>query len=164
MSLALLQVRSRTTCCRVVCLCALLLSVGSATTSGSGSGCSLSTSNIGFGTYDVFAGADNDTVGTLTYSCSGSVPTVSLTLTGGSYSAGSRTMSTGGSTDKLRYSLYLDAARTRPWGDGNSGTSTYSAAPVASGSYTLQIYGRIPRNQDVITGSYQDSVTATINY
>lgn len=102
--------------------------------SAAGSGCSLSTSNIGFGTYDVFAAADTDTVGAVTYSCSGSVPAVSLTLTGGSYSAGSRTMSTGGATDKLRYTLYLDAARTRPWGDGTGGTSTYSAAPVASGS------------------------------
>lgn len=149
---------------RRVCLAALLLVARVAVASADSSSCSLSTSNIGFGSYDVFAAADTDTVGSLSFTCNQSVPSVTITLTGGSYGAGARTMSTGGSSDKLRYALYLDAARTRPWADGNSGTGTYSAGSVAAGKYTVQIYGRIPRNQDVTTGSYQDSVTATINY
>ena len=73
------------------------------------------------------------------------------------------THDSGGAT--LPYQLFRDPARTQPWGDGSSGTSTVSATgagtQVAS-SHT--VYGRLLPQSSPAVGQYHDTVTVTVTY
>ena len=73
-------------------------------------------------------------------------------------------MASGSNT--LNYNLYRDAARTTIWGDGSGGTSFFqvSVLPLLPTSGTVTVYGRIPALQDAHTGSYSDSIVATITF
>jgi spore coat protein U-like protein len=126
--------------------------------------CSVSTTPVAFGTYDVFSVAPNDTTGSVSLTCNGAHNIVITLSTGSSSSFNPRTM-TKPSSETLNYNLYLDAARTSVWGDGNSSTSTYTNAnPPNNIALSVTIYGRIPAGQDVTAGAYADSVTVTINF
>jgi spore coat protein U-like protein len=61
----------------------------------------------------------------------------------------------------VRYQLYLDPARTRPWGDGAAGGI---AGPVASSATTLTVYGLLFGGQRVPTGQVTDTVQAILSY
>ncbi len=107
-----------------------------------------------FGTYDTLSPAPLDGVGTISYRCTPPRPTVQIsTGSSGSYSA--RTMRSGAAT--LRYNLYVDAARSRVWGDGSAGTFTDSPNP-GNVTRSIPVYGRIPPNQDAASGSYSDTI------
>jgi len=59
--------------------------------------------------------------------------------------------------------LYVDNARTTPWGN----TSGVDGNPWTSPQADLTVYGRIPQRPaggGVPPGAYTDTVTATINY
>jgi spore coat protein U-like protein len=83
---------------------------------------------------------------------------------------GARLMAAG--SGQLRYDLYRDAARTLPWGDGGGGggvvggsiTSGLLGLVCAPGARSHTVYGRIPANQNVPPGVYQDPVVLTITY
>jgi spore coat protein U-like protein len=65
----------------------------------------------------------------------------------------------------LEYNLYRDAAFSAIWGDGTSGTTTYTIRnPPNNQDVVLTVYGRVPALQDVATGSYADAVIVTINF
>lgn len=127
--------------------------------------CSLTTAtSIGFGSYDPFAAAPLDSVGTLVYRCSRGVPVV-VTLgpgAGGSYAQ--RALRAGG--ERLAYQLYVDAARTRVWGDGTGGTVVGPGpeSPGALGTRIARVYGRIPAGQDATPGTYGDTVLVTFEF
>ncbi|MBI1873419.1 MAG: spore coat protein U domain-containing protein [Acidobacteria bacterium] len=122
--------------------------------------CTVSTGGIGFGSYDVFSGSPVDSTGIISFSCD-KKSDITITLnTGGSGTFSPRRMS---GPDSLDYNLYLDAARSTIWGDGTSGTGTYSQTNVPKNTtLTVTVYGRVPNGQDVSAGSYGDSVTVTI--
>ena len=127
-------------------------------------GCSVSATSVGFGTYDVFDSAPNDSTGSVTLNCNGGAKNVTVAINrgGGSSFALRRMRKT---TEQLFYNLFLDAARTSIWGDGSSGTQTYAVGnPPNNQDVTLTIYARVPAGQDVSAGSYSDSVTVTVNY
>lgn len=127
--------------------------------------CSVTTSNVVFPDYDVFAASDTTTAGTVRFQCTKGQPTpISITLTGGSLLNGSRSLSGTGLADRLGYNLFRDAAYTQVWGDGTSGTSVYSVNNRTAAEVSVPIYARIPKNQDVSVGSYTDTITATLNY
>lgn len=66
----------------------------------------------------------------------------------------------------IPYNLYMDAANSSIWGDGTSGTSTYTAVNSTSGTqtYSATIYGALPPGADPIGGGYGDIVTATLTW
>jgi spore coat protein U-like protein len=124
-------------------------------------GCTFSSSTLVFGNYDVFSPTPVDSVGTLTYDCSGT-PTPVITLTAGNSGTYAQRWLLSGA-NALVYNLYLDAARMLVWGDGTGGTSSYSGTVGATAN--VSVYGRIPAAQGTArAGVYTDSIIATINF
>lgn len=130
----------------------------------SGGGCTVSSSGVAFGSYSVFSGADTNTTGTISYTCTLPVNPPVIALGQGSAST-FFPRALAGAQGSLRYNLYLDAACTTIWGDGSSGTSTYQAAAPANGqNYNVMLYGRVPARQSLQAGTYSDSIVITISF
>lgn len=128
------------------------------------------TQDIAFGAYDpavAHASTELDAEGSVTVRCVRGTSVVMTLNQGLSPEAGSTCGSPlrqmAGGTDNLRYDLYQDAGRNEPWGcdPANSVTFTALSPDVAN---TLTTYGRIPANQDVIAGSYADTVTVAVTF
>lgn len=125
--------------------------------------CTITASSVAFGGYDVFAVSHRDSVGHITYRCDGGETSVTIALDTGGAGFNPRRLASGART--ADYNLYLDAARTRIWGDGSSGTQVYSASnPPSNQDVTVTVYGRLPARQDVPVGSYADTIVVTISY
>lgn len=122
--------------------------------------CTISTTPVSFGSYNVFNTVATASTGSVTYWCSFAW-TVSIYLGKGTAGSNSpRQMASG--ANRLNYNLYLDAAHTRVWGD--PAPNSHTANFVWRSGETVTVYGLIPALQDVATGSYSDSVTATVNF
>ena len=125
---------------------------------------------MAFGTYDpIVANLSTplDATGTVTTTCtSGANPQVTLGQGsnpggGSSDAAPVRQMSAGGS-NFLSYALYQQSGRTTAWGN-TSGTAP-SSVPGTGLAQVFTVYGRIPAGQIVPTGSYADTVVATVTF
>jgi spore coat protein U-like protein len=68
-------------------------------------------------------------------------------------------------TNKLNYTLTRDSAGSLQWGT-TIGTDTYAGTSSATAmtATSVTVYGAIPAAQVVPTGSYTDTITATITY
>lgn len=122
--------------------------------------CTVSTSGLNFGSYDVFSSVNDDITATITVNCTKN-KAYSISLSSGSGTFGSRTLTgTGGA---LAYNLFLDATHLTIWGDGSSGTSTFSGMGTG-GNIGTSVYGRIPARQNVRAGSYSDLITVTVTF
>lgn len=127
--------------------------------------CSISATLIVFGSYDVLNAAPHDITGTLVYRCQGRDKNITITLDrGGAASFATRRMLGGG--NQLFYNLFMDAARTVIWGDGSGGTQfLFVRNPQPNNrDITVPIFGRIPPSQNVGVGSYNDTITVTLNF
>jgi spore coat protein U-like protein len=131
--------------------------------------CSISTTALGFGAYDP-VGANNasplDGTGTVVVTCTNGA-SAALTL-------GQGTNAGTGSTDAvpvrrmkdaagafLTYSLYQDAGHATIWGN----TPATSVAQTGSGTAaSVTVYGRVPAGQNVGSGTYTDTVVATVTF
>jgi spore coat protein U-like protein len=119
--------------------------------------CHVSAQDIDFGTRGILA-SNVDAAGQVSVRCTNGTP-YSIGLDGGLAAAPptARHM-TGPAT--ILYGIYLDGARTQPWGN------TLGTTAAGSGTGLLQplpTYGRVPP-QPAAPGSYQDSVIATVTY
>jgi len=161
---------------------ALLLSVGAVTSTDAATqtanlavsasvsaSCSISTAPVAFGAYDPVvtnATAPLNGTGTVNVTCtSGASTTVTLGQgsnadTGSTDTAPARRMSDG-SSHFLTYSLYSNTGRTTVWGNtaGTGQASTGTGSQVA-----LTVYGAVDAGQSVPTGSYSDTVVATVTF
>ena len=61
----------------------------------------------------------------------------------------------------LNYSLFSDSGRTTNWGN-SSGSWVFGIG--TGGQQTLTVYGQIPGSQSTISGTYTDTIIATVNY
>ena len=135
--------------------------------------CSVSVVGVNFGIYNPLSAAPTLANGQVSATCSllgraaSRVTITSTYSTGSSGSYAVRTLRSG--SNLLNYNLYFDAALTQVRGDGTGGSQTGSASftlnnrnPVQSTSSV--IYGRIPAGQDVVPGSYSDTIIVTIIY
>lgn len=137
--------------------------------------CTVSSTPVAFGAYDpVEQIAPLDGSGQVTVDCRGSGLSFVASLSpGATGSYAQRQMTAGAET--LGYNLYLDAARTIVFGDGNGGTQTLQCTTgvTASGCTgsnpgganrraAWPIYGRIPAGQNVAAGLYSDTLQVTI--
>jgi len=130
--------------------------------------CSISTTPLAFGAYDPVganAATPLDATGGVVVTCTnGSSTTVTLgqglnANTGSSDTTPLRRMVSG--ANFLSYTLYQNAGHTTVWGN----TAGTGAAHTGSGTATtVPVYGRIPAGQNVATGSYADTVVATVTF
>jgi spore coat protein U domain-containing protein, fimbrial subunit CupE1/2/3/6 len=127
--------------------------------------CTISTGALGFGSYDpVVANASTnlDGTGTVSVACTkGTTATVGLGL-GSNASGSTRRMSDGGG-NFLTYELYQDSGHTTVWGNAGAGLLSPAAAP-SKATRNFTVYGQVASNQDVLAGSYSDTVVATVNF
>jgi len=122
--------------------------------------CTVSTSGLNFGTYDVFSTVNDDITATITVNCTKN-RSYSLSLSSGSGTFGSRTLTV--TVGSLTYNLFLDSTHLTIWGDGSSGTGTFSGVGTGANIGT-PVYGRIPAKQNVHVGSYSDLITVTVTF
>lgn len=118
-----------------------------------------------FGSYSVYSVTATDSVGTITYRCTGPGQadiTISISQ-GQSGSFTPRQMANG--SEQLNYNLYRNAARTNIWGDGSGTTRVFTRNNVPNNqNFNLNVFGRIPAAQDVAAGGYADNVVVTVNF
>ncbi|NUR21973.1 spore coat U domain-containing protein [Frateuria sp.] len=128
--------------------------------------CTISNGGVAFGTYDpIVANATTDlaVTGTITTTCTnGASVTVGLDQgahagTGSTAAAPVRRM-LAGTTNYLSYQLYTDSAHTTVW-NATGPTVSGTGAAVATTVYALATKG-----QNVPTGSYADTVVATVTF
>ena len=128
--------------------------------------CHVSTGAVAFGAYDTASAGNLDAVGTLEIRCSSKVHVVLSLSVGngvGANFSGGRKMTRVGGTGTLTYNLYANAARTRVLGDDTGGSVTLRVN--GKNNTTQTIWGRVANGQHVAeTGSYADSVVASISY
>jgi spore coat protein U-like protein len=127
--------------------------------------CSVSTVGVNFGNYNPLSSSSVSSSGTITVLCS-KRSTVSIAI-GASPNSGSfqpRKIKLTSGADLLSYNLYTTSALTTIWGDGTSGTSTVSSTIAKGASTDFIVYGLAPGSQDVYIGSYNETLTATINF
>jgi spore coat protein U-like protein len=137
--------------------------------------CGVGVGTLSFGTYEPTAPQANDSTGRADVTCNwaggsraNKLVLYQLTLsTGNSGDYNQRQMFSG--SDRLPYNLFIDAARARIWGDGSSGTGIGSGSMrIGSGQGNRTdtrdhtIYGRIPAQVDVNSGSYNDTIYVTL--
>lgn len=134
-----------------------------------GAHCELTATPLVFGRYTPQSAAPADFTATLTVSCSveGADPVAvdgSVALLGDG--AGRRLAAGSG---ELRYQLYLDPARSRPWGDGTGHGETASVRVTVGRNMphrqTITLYGRILAGQSqAAVGAYVDQIEAVLSY
>ncbi len=121
--------------------------------------CTVDNATLSFGSYTL---TEKDASTTLNVQCTTGVAYNILMNSGMGTGATttSRKMTNGANT--LNYTLYRDGARTNIWGL-SIGVDTI--AGVGTGNVqTIDIFGRIPAGQGVPTGTYNDTVTITVDY
>jgi len=122
--------------------------------------CVISASDLNFGVVTDLS-RDLDAQTAISVACSAGL-VHSIGLDGGRMGAADptqRQMTGGGSA--MRYGLYHDAGRSRPWG----ASAQNSQAGVGTGAaQTIPVYGRIPAGQKLAPGTYADVVVVTVSY
>lgn len=131
--------------------------------------CTVSTTNLGFGTYNPNTLAATTATATISANCiSISVPmnaTVDLGLSAGtSGTAAARQLGFGAA--RLGYNIYQDAGYATIWGNGSNGgqIQTMTITNLLNFSATKTAYGRIPARQYAKAGAYTDSVVVTFTF
>lgn len=134
-----------------------------------GASCSLSATPLAFGDYAPASTKPSDFTASITVTCAAlgatTVPihgTIGLIGPGGD---SARQLTNG--ARRMRYQLYLDPARTVPWGNSGSGTVSIScvAGPTTPIQQTLTVYGRIlARQSGAPVGNYADQIVVVMNY
>jgi spore coat protein U-like protein len=131
--------------------------------------CTISTSPVAFGAYDpVSANASSPLTGSgaVNVTCtSGAATKVTLGQgsnadTGSTDAAPVRRLNDG-STNYLSYQLYTDNGYSTVWGN----TAGTGVAHTGTGTQTaITVYGSVAAGQNVPSGSYSDTVVATVTF
>jgi spore coat protein U-like protein len=141
--------------------------------------CTVATSALNFGAYDpIGAQATNNLdVGTnqISIGCvQGSAPTIAFNLGLNASGSTRRMLRTTIPADYLNYELYQPPGNSPNtacnfsgslvvWGSAGSNLFTPSAPP-SKANRSFNICARIPSGQDPSVGTYNDTVTATVNF
>jgi spore coat protein U-like protein len=129
--------------------------------------CTIAAGALTFTSYDPVAATQVDGSAALTVSCTKGA-TATVTLGQGSHAGGGSTdavpvrrMADSGS-NFLAYALFSDTGRSTTWGN-TAGTGVSYTSTSSAGS-PITVYGRIAASQDVPSGSYSDTVVATVTF
>jgi spore coat protein U-like protein len=121
--------------------------------------CTISANPLSFGNY---TGALLDATTNLSVKCTNTAPyTVGLNAGTSTGATVTNRMMTGPGGALLNYSLYSNSSYTTNWGNS---TGSWVSGSGTGAVQTLTVYGQIPANQKRISGTYTDTVTATITY
>jgi spore coat protein U-like protein len=120
--------------------------------------CTIGVISVVFGTYNTLSLASLNGAGSVTVTCDAS-DSYTVALSSGQGSMTSRKLVNG--TNVMYYNLYTDALRSMIWGDGTMGTTLVSATGTGT---TYTVYGLIPGGQNLPAGSYNDSITVTLDF
>lgn len=138
--------------------------------------CSVSATPMNFGVYDPLGAGAVLTTSQVTVTCQ---VTNTLGIIGAQVQVNYEVGLSGGAsgnpaarsmTSALGYGLYLDAARTIPWGDGSNGSEVIRGSyvllttPPQTLSTTYTVYGRLPARQAAMVGAYTDAIAVTLTY
>jgi spore coat protein U-like protein len=115
---------------------------------------------------DYALGEQSNITGNIAVTCTPDVTSYQVALdagtgSGASVSGGRKMTSLTVPGATLTYNLYRDANRTQPWG------STRDVDTVVSTGTLLQnytVYAKLPMNQYVAAGAYQDTVSVSLLY
>ena len=131
--------------------------------------CTIAAGAMTFASYDPTATVDNDANASITSTCTAGGAAVITMNQGGRAQSGSsdaiplRAMWNGseGTPEDLLYHVYSDSAGGTVWGN-TSGTGKSITADGTAQNFIA--YGRIPKNQTVAAGTFNDSVAVTLTY
>jgi spore coat protein U domain-containing protein, fimbrial subunit CupE1/2/3/6 len=128
--------------------------------------CTVTATGVAFGTYTPLRPGALNANGTISIACTGinGRNTITIDLTpGASGSYATRTLIAGAFT--LRYNLYLDPAYSQIWGNGTGGSFRGTATiRRRTPNATLTVYGAAAALQDPAPGTYNDTITVSVNY
>jgi spore coat protein U-like protein len=140
----------------------------------SGKNCTLTNWSASLGSYDPLAPNNTSPLSatcSVSYTCNFTTngKSVSIALNSGVHSTGglpNRNLQLSGGTGLMNYLIYLPGSSSTIWGDGTAGTSTYidPNGVTANVTETVSTTCTIPAGQTVSTGSFFDTVTATITF
>ncbi len=133
-------------------------------------GCGVTSASLAFGTYGAGASWHVDSQGAISFTCTGVAGevvmyTISLSTGNGGTGFNPRGLKSGANV--AQYNVYTDAARTRIWGDGSSGSFTESGSiSITAGPAprSLPVYGRVFGAQSPPPGAYGDSLMITLSF
>jgi spore coat protein U-like protein len=130
--------------------------------------CTITSTTLAFGAYDpIVANATTplDAAGSVDITCTkGAATTIGLSAGNNSASATTTTRAmSNGAGGFLDYEIYSNAGRTTVWTNSGAGLLTPPVAP-SKATRSFPTYGRVPAGLDPDTGSYTDTVTATVNF
>ncbi len=126
--------------------------------------CTVSVDDISFDTIGLMT-ANDDVQANLSVKCTKGAP-YQIGLDKGTTATGTvadRLLANSTSAATAHYQLYQNSGRTTVWGD-TQGTNTMDVAASTGAGETIPNYARVPYPQNILAGSYADSVTATIWY
>jgi len=125
--------------------------------------CAVSATPVNFGEY---TGAQTDTTGTITVTCTNTTPYDVGLNAGGANGATVTTRGmngpAGAGAPPLAYALYQDSGRGVNWGN-TVGTDAVHSVGIGS-AQSISVYARVAAGQFVQPGAYTDTITATVNY
>jgi len=127
--------------------------------------CTVSTAPVDFGSYNVLLSAATDTESSITVDCNETPPpdvTISIGPSTNSGGFDPRQMKLSGGNEFINYNLYTDSGRTQIWGDGTGSTFTLTNKVFKKATWIATVYGRIPSGQNILPGSYNETLTVTI--
>jgi spore coat protein U-like protein len=128
--------------------------------------CVVTATSINFGSYPEISESVIVSVGSVSYTCIGPVPTgIKIVMGAGrSGSIAERAMIAGDA--RLPYILSLDQYGRAPWGDGSHGTQVYyNAHPPRNQTVTVPVFGFIPAGRRAPAGQiFRDSVAVVAFY
>jgi spore coat protein U-like protein len=127
--------------------------------------CTITAQPLAFGNYDPVsanATAPLDAQTTLSVACTKGTA-VTIAMDDGSNNQGRTRRMTNGGTAYLQYEVYRDSSRTQRWGDGAFDSLDGGIAPSRD-PRQFTVYGRVPGTQDVIVGTFQDTILVTVQF
>lgn len=143
-------------------------SVSQATCLGLGCTCNIAANPIAFGNYNPVSPTPSLINGNVAITCTALVLGLAVGYeiqlsTGSSGIYSQRTMTDG--TNTLNYNIYADSARTQIWGNNTGGSVSVLDNYLLNISPTTRnytSYGQLPAGQNIPTGNYSDTITATV--
>ncbi len=119
--------------------------------------CSLNAPTLNFGVYQ-YPYQNNDVLSSnnLLLSCDNNSIGVSFNLKLGTGQSNDFNRYLSNNKENLYYNIYLDNSRSIVFGDGTLGTSSYSG--TTSNNNNINVFAKIPKNQNIEPGNYQDNI------
>jgi spore coat protein U-like protein len=143
---------------------------GSSFTATVNADCNISTTALTFSSSPSTIASNIDATATITAQCTNTTP-YSIGLDNGSNVSGSqRRMRLGATSNYINYGLYTDAARSISWKTSTSttsctsGTSTCILGTGTGSDQSTTVYGRVPPQTAPASGTFSDTIVATITF